>query len=251
MSEPASPSISSLADTLLPDRPHTPAPAATTSEPADKLAPRPMVTLPQPVGGSPSALAQIKWLEDLSTNYTTMPDDVKDALILMQRAFPAGEGGLYYLTAAQAMMVVRYCRETKISIHSDHWWFDPRNYRMGSTVSGQRAEARALGIQMSPPIFESVSRPWPAGVPRFVDVPGNDFGVQCTIKTAHGDCIQTAWYSVCCQGKLETKTGLKTPRSGPWQQDPMNMLTIRSEGRCLERVTGGSGPDADWNDKEQ
>lgn len=237
-----------MLDSLLPDRPHTPAPPAGGEPPADRLVARPMVTLPQPVGGSPSALAQMKWLEELSANYATMPDDVKDALILMQRAFPAGEGGMYYLTAAQSMMVVRYCRETQISVHADHWWFDPRNYRMGSTVAGQREEARRKGIVYSPPVFKQVTRQWPEGVPRIVGHTGLDFGVECTINTERGPAVQTAWYSVCAQGKLDPKSGLKTVRSGPWSQDPLNMLTIRSEGRALERVTGGSGPDADWAD---
>ena len=229
------------------NEPASPFTSSSNQSEAAAIEKRPSHALPSPVGGSPTAIAQLKWLEEISTSYATMPDDIKDALILMQRAFPVGEGGSYYLTAAQAMMVVRYCRETKIAVHSDHWWFDPRNYRMGSTVSGQRAEAAAKGIQMSPPVFKPVSRPWPAGVPRFVGIDGNDFGVECTINTPHGAAVQTAWYSVCAQGKLDSKTGLKTVRSGPWQQDPMNMLTIRSEGRALERVTGGSGPDADWD----
>ncbi len=238
-------------DTLLPETQHTPAPATERSEPVDRLVARPMTTLPAPVGGTPNTIAQLKWLEELSSNYNTTPDDVKDALILMQRAFPVGEGGMYFLTAAQAMMVVRYCRETQISVHADHWWFDPRNYRMGSTVAGQREEARRKGIRHSPPIFKPVSRPWPVGVPRFVGYEtAQDFGVECTIHTERGDAVQVAWYSVCAQGKLDLKSGLKSPRSGPWQSDPLNMLTIRSEGRCLERVTGGSGPDAAWDSED-
>lgn len=200
-----------------------------------------------PVGGKPDALAQIKWLEELAAKYNEMPDDIKDALILMQRSFPVGgDGGVTYYTAAQCMMIVRYCRESQISVHADHWWFDPRSYKMGSTVAGQRESARRQGIVYAPPTFKLVTRPWPADAPRFVGYNGNDFGVECTIKTERGNAVQTAWYSMCAQGKLDAKTGLKTVRQGPWSQDPINMLTIRAEGRTLERVTGGSGPDADW-----
>src|SRR5579864_6242825 len=130
----------------LPDAPLTP--------PVDRRDDkRALVTLPAPIGGLTTTASQVKWLQELAENYDKMPDDIKDALILTQRAFPAGEGGAYYLTAAQAMMVVRYCREEHLSVHADHWWFDPRNYRMGSTVAGQRESARRRGISYSPPIF--------------------------------------------------------------------------------------------------
>lgn len=189
---------------------------------------KPMTTLASPVGGALLPERQIDWLTTMAATWNEMPDEIKDALILLQRSFPASGGGSYFLTPPQALMVVRYCREKGIGVHSDTWWFDPRNYRVGSTVSGLREEARSKGLDLGAPVLTPIKRPWPQGkapIPNFTE----DVGYHCTIsvgtKGAPASC--DVWLSSAYQ-----------PKSPMWQSNADHMLQVRAIGTCTKFAMG-------------
>lgn len=190
---------------------------------------RPMTTLASPVGGALLPERQIAWLTDMAKAWDTMPNEIKDALILLQRSFSASGGGAYFLTPPQALMVVRYCREKGIGIHSDTWWFDPRNYRVGSTVSGLREEARARNLNLGAPVLKRIERPWPSGKARIPGVDGQDVGYHCEIsigdKGAPAAC--DVWLSSAYQ-----------PKSPMWQNNADHMLQVRAIGTCTKFAMG-------------
>jgi hypothetical protein len=202
---------------------------------------RPLQTLAAPVGGQLTNDAHVKWIETMATTYEQMPDDIKDALILMQRSFPATGGGCYFLTPPQAMMIVRYCRAKKLEVHADHWWFDPRNYRIGSTVSGLRAEARNNNLNLGAPVCTPLTRPWPAHSPHIKGYDGADFGYKCSIRVNNGDAATyDAWFSTSAATSKPDARGIRELRVGPWSDNAEHMLQIRAQGNAL-KVAMGSG----------
>lgn len=229
----------------IPETPIAPDAAITKADPAIsaiETEKRPLQTLAAPVNGQLSNEAHIKWIETMARSYDTMPEDIKDALILMQRSFPATGGGCYYLTPPQAMMIVRYCRAKKLEVHADHWWFDPRNYRIGSTVGGLRCEARNLGLNLGAPTCAPLTRPWPAHSPKIDGYAGEDFGYKCSIRVNNGEhATYDAWFSTsAATSKPDPKTKLRDLRQGPWSDNPEHMLQIRAQGNCL-KIAMGSG----------
>lgn len=202
---------------------------------------RAMETLVQPVGGLvKTGENAVKWITDMAASYETMPEDIKDALILMQRPFPASGGGTYYLTPPMAMMVVRYCRAKRLEVHADHWWFDPRNCRIGSTVSGLRAEARNNGLNLGAPSCIELKRPWPRYSSRIKGYDGDDFGYRCSIPTGNGNATYDAWFSTSAATSRPDKSGVRELRPGPWTDNPEHMLQTRAQGNAL-KVALGSG----------
>lgn len=216
------------------------------AKPAEKRA---MQTLATPVGALKTNDQQVQWIEMMVAGYDKFPEDIKDALILMQRAFPASGGGTYYITPPQAMMIVRYCKAKGLEIHGDHWWFDPRNYRIGSTVSGLRAEAAHAGVKLGPPVYERKERPWPAHITRIKGYEGNDFGYECKMEIVgrRDPASYTAWLSTSAQTK--TVGAVKELRGGPWAENPDHMIQIRAQGNCLKSALG-SGVSQPLNDDE-
>lgn len=196
---------------------------------------RPLAALASPVTGVMTNEKQVDWFLTIGEQWDKLPEDIKDSMLLLQRAFPAGQGGSYYLTPPQALMVVRYCRSKGLEIHSDHWWFDPRNYRMGSTVSGLRAEARYAKLDLGPPQLERLEREWPTASPRFKGYEtAKDFGYRCKMRVGKSEDFASyeAWFSTSAQSyKGELKTG-------PWTSNPDHMVQVRAQSHCLKNALG-------------
>lgn len=214
---------------------------STSSSPSDGTAlakapeKRPLATLASPVGGVLTNEKQVDWFLTIGEQWDKLPEDIKDSMLLLQRSFPAGQGGSYYLTPPQALMIVRYCRSKGLEIHSDHWWFDPRNYRMGSTVSGLRAEARYAGIDLGPPQFERMEREWPATAAKLTGYNGKDFGYRCKMRVGEGENFASyeAWLSTSAQRQRDGSL-----KAGPWADNPDHMLQVRAQSHCIKNSLG-------------
>jgi len=206
---------------------------ATHNSTPGELAPpkveKPMQTLASPVGGALIPERQVEWLTKMAESWTTMPDEIKDTMILLQRGFAASGGGTYFLTPPQALMIVRYCREKGIAVHSDTWWFDPKNYRIGSTVSGLREEARARKIDLGAPQLKRITRPWPPTVPQpkgvtFTEDVGYNVQIYIGYRPHPANC--DVWLSTSFRD---------TP---VWRSNWDHMLQVRGIGTCTKFAMG-------------
>jgi hypothetical protein len=233
----------SISPQLSTEKPSSP-PEAPTG--LTKPEPKAFWALAAPISGVPSNERAINWFTELAAGWEKLPDEIKDAMILMQRAFPASGGGAYFLTPPQAVMIIRYCKQKGLEVHGDHWWFDPRNWRVGSTASGLRAEARHKGIDLGPPQLERLTRPWPEGITKIhgwdkedSGYKCTDFGYRCTMSVGDKKLPSTseAWFSTSAQTTMG-KDLTRTLRAGPWTDNPDNMVQVRSQTGCIKNALG-------------
>ena len=210
--------------------------------PPTQIVHKPLVTLSRPIiGGNESALAD--WFLAVASSWEKMPEELKDAVLLMQRRFTGTGGSFYYLTPPQALAVVRFCRAKNLEVHSDHWFFDPANERINISTSGLRAESRSKQIDLGPPQLERLKRPWPAVAPRIVGYEtGEDFGYLCKMRVGTGSDVATyeAWFSTSAQVKKPDSRFPDKPRElkGFWATNPDHMLQVAAQRNCIKNAMG-------------
>jgi hypothetical protein len=195
--------------------------------------------LASPISGALNTERAINWFTELAMNWDKLPSEIVDAMILMQRSFPTKGGGYYFLSPPQALTIIRYCKQKGLEVHADHWWFDPTNWRVGSTASGLRAEARNKGIDLGPPQLERLTRPWPEGITKINGWSKEDFGYKCTMSVGEKKTYATseAWFSTSAQATLDKKDMTRTLR-GYWAENPDQMVQVRAQTNCIKNALG-------------
>ena len=103
-----------------------------------------------------SLLGVMKQLNSLDWKQLTPP---QLALLIMQKPFPS-QGGQLYLSFRQAILFATRCFELNLSPFSGEVWFDPNRSSTNVTLEGRKKLARNNGIDMGPPTFEEIDRPW-------------------------------------------------------------------------------------------
>jgi hypothetical protein len=203
------------------------------------IKPKPLVTLSRSIMNTEeSALGD--WFMAMVDKWATMPDDIKDAVMLIQRRFAGSGGGFYYLSPPQALRVVRFCREKGLEVHSDHWFFDPKNDRINESVSGLRAEAKHKNINLGPPVLERLTRQWPSATPRIKGYEDEDFGYKCKMRVGEKEDFATyeAWFSTSAQTQFAKPGETRFLKSGPWNDNPDHMCQIASQRNCIKNALG-------------
>lgn len=169
------------------------------------------------------------------------------ALLIMQKPFMA-QGGTMYLSFKQAILFATRCYELGVSPFSSEVWFDPNRASVNLTLEGKRQVARSKGIDLGPPKFEELSRPW-TEIARETDNTkalktlgfNKDIGVKCSIRVgdpAHNEHSEyIAWLSEWY-----------VPRSPVWQAKPTHMLQTRACEKAISMALGTGASDFPTDD---
>jgi len=183
----------------------------------------------KPVFEAMSGMATLDW-RDLKPNQT--------ALLLMQRPMNVSGGGTMYLNFKQALLFAVRCYELGLSPFSDGVWFDANKSSVNLTLAGKRELARIKGIDLGPPKFERLERPW-TEVPRMTETAEEakkagftkDIGFVCKIRVGKPEhqetCDYTAWLSEWYVG-----------RSPVWKAKPEHMLQTRATEKAISLAMG-------------
>ena len=209
---------------------------------AQPLAKKPSTGLNQSVfatqlSANATAEQQIDWFVNVADRWDGMSEELKDVVILLQRRFIRMDGGANYLTPAQAFMVVRFCKEKGLEVHSDHWFFDFANYKVNLSTSGLRAHAQYKQVNLGPPRLERIEREWPEFKKRLPGWTGKDWGYKCSMKVGDkdkGDATYEAWFSTSAQ---RNKEGTEL-RKGPWSDNPDHMVQIAAQRNGIKNALG-------------
>lgn len=159
------------------------------------------------------------------------------ALLLMQKTYPVSGGGSYQLNFRQALLFATRCFELGVSPFSNEVWFDTARGAVNLTLEGKRTVARNQGVDLGPPNFEEVSRPWnPTAVSEVVQAakkvsPVNDIGIKCRIRVGPLANKEHAEYTAYLSEWF-------VPRSPVWQAKPMHMLHVRAQEKALSNAIG-------------
>lgn len=165
------------------------------------------------------------------------------AVLIMQKPFQASGGGQMYLSFKQAILFATRCFELGVSPFSGEVWFDPNRASVNLTLEGKRQVARNKGIDLGPPKFDEIDRPWDA-LPRVTENVEalkklgftKDVGVKCKIRVGevanqeHSEYV--AWLSEWF-----------VPRSPVWQAKPTHMLQTRAAEKCISMALGTGASD--------
>jgi hypothetical protein len=160
------------------------------------------------------------------------------ALLLMQKPFPVSGGGSLFLNFRQAIFFATRCYELGVSPFSSEVWFDPAKFSVNLTLEGKRQVARNKGIDLGPPQFEDIERPWDK-VPKMTDLVKElqkqgftkDIGIKCKIRV--GDVKNAEFSQYICW--LSEWAVIKSP---VWQAKPLHMLQIRATEKCISLAMG-------------
>ena len=130
------------------------------------------------------------------------------------------------MTPEQALIHAIRCFNLKVDPLSQDSWFNRDTWETNLTAAGQRTHARNCGINVGPPQFERVTRPWPAPKPMIVGYK-EDVGYICKKQVAdRGVVSYTAWLSEWYRP------------TGPWQSNTEHMLQVRADDKASEFATG-------------
>lgn len=160
------------------------------------------------------------------------------AFLLTQKPYPVSGGGTIYLTFRQALLHALRCYELNLSPLSSEVWYDPARGTTNVTLEGRKAIARNKGIELGPPQFEDLSRPW-SGVPKVTPLVeelkkqgfNQDIGVKCRIRVGPKEYNEYSEYTCWL-----SEWGV--PKSPVWQQKPQHMLQIRGHDKCISMSLG-------------
>lgn len=153
------------------------------------------------------------------------------AQILIRKPFQGKQGDPpYYLKIDQALYFAMRCYDLGVSPLGAEAWFDPARWVVNLTAEGQRRVARNLGLNLGPPRYERLTRPWPVTKPP-IPINGKavaeDFGYTCKMDVnGRGDVSYTAWFSEWFR---------PTPI---WREQPDHMLQVRAQDHAIEFATG-------------
>lgn len=159
------------------------------------------------------------------------------ALLLMCKPMMSG-GGQLFLSFRQAILFATRAYELGVSPFSAEVWFDPSKGSTQLTLEGKKTVARNRGLDLGPPQFENMERPWEQ-VPKLGEAAKEaqkagftkDIGVRCTIRVgpisnkeyASYDCWLSDWY---------------VSRSPVWKERATWMLSVRSQDKCISIAMG-------------
>lgn len=159
------------------------------------------------------------------------------ALLLTQKPITAG-GGTTYLSMKQALYFAVRCYELGVSPFSPAVWFDPNRFSVNLTLEGKREVARNRGIDLGPPMFESLKREW-KDLPKMTEGAeivrkegyAFDVGVKCRIRVGdpkyNEHAEYTAWLSEWYQ-----------PKSPLWKGKMDHMLQTRATEKAISMALG-------------
>lgn len=186
--------------------------------------------------GSATQEQQVDWFVNVADRWDSMSEELKDVVILLQRRFVRPDGGTNFLTPAQAFMVVRFCKEKGLEVHSDHWFFDFANYKVNLSTSGLRQHAKSKRVDLGPPVLERIEREWPDFKKRLPGWTGKDWGYRCSMSVGEKGTAATyeAWFSTSAQ---RNKEGTEL-RKGPWSDNPDHMVQIAAQRNCIKNALG-------------
>lgn len=166
------------------------------------------------------------------------------AFLLMQKPFVVSGGGTMYLTFKQAILFATRAYELGVSPFSSEVWFDPNRGSVNLTLEGKRQVARNKGIDLGPPQFEEISRPWtevPKVTPLVEDLKKQgftkDIGVKCVMRVGDPKIAETVNYT-CWLSEWAV------PKSPVWNAKPLHMLQTRATEKAISLAmgTGASDP---------
>jgi len=183
----------------------------------------------RPVYHAMSTMATLDW-KNLLPNQT--------ALLLMQRPMSVSGGGTMYLNFKQALLFAVRCYELGLSPFSDSVWFDANKSSVNLTLAGKRELARLKGIDLGPPKFERLERPW-GEIPRTSDVVDavkkagftKDVGYKCSIRVGDPKNLECVEY-------LAWLSEWYVPRSPVWVNKPEHMLQTRATEKAISLAMG-------------
>ena len=153
------------------------------------------------------------------------------AQILIRKPFSGKQGDPpYYLKLDQALYFAMRCYDLGVSPLGAEAWFDPAKWVVNLTAEGQRRVARNLGLNLGPPRYERLTRPWPVTkqpIPINGKAVAEDFGYTCKMDVnGRGDVSYTAWFS-----EWFRPTSI-------WREQPDHMLQVRAQDHAIEFATG-------------
>ena len=188
----------------------------------------------KPLLGIMSQMSSLNWRE------LTPP---QLAVLIMQKPFQASGGGQMYLSFKQAILFATRCFELGVSPFSGEVWFDPNRASVNLTLEGKRQVARNKGIDLGPPKFDEIDRPWDA-LPRVTENVEalkkigftKDVGVKCKIRVGE---VGNQEYSEYVAWLSEWFV----PRSPVWQAKPTHMLQTRAAEKCISMALGTGASD--------
>lgn len=166
------------------------------------------------------------------------------AFLLMQKPFTVSGGGTMYLTFKQAILFATRAYELGVSPFSSEVWFDANRGSVNLTLEGKRQVARNKGIDLGPPQFEDLSRPWseiPKQTPLVEDLKKQgftkDIGIKCRIRVGDPKISEFVEY-ICWLSEWAV------PKSPVWQAKPTHMLQTRATEKAISLAmgTGSSDP---------
>jgi len=172
------------------------------------------------------------------------------ALLLMQKPMALGGGGQTTLNFRQAILFATRCFELGVSPFSSEVWFDPNRASVNLTLEGKRQVARNRGIDLGPPQFEELERPWDKVV-RVTDIVKElqkagftkDIGVKCRIRV--GDSTKGEYAEYLCW--LSEWAVLRSP---VWMSKPLHMLQTRAAEKAISMAMGTGASDMVGNERE-
>jgi len=162
-----------------------------------------------------------------SLDWKNIPPPVL-AQVLTQMPFKgSGTDPDYFLKPWQALVFAMRCYELGLSPFSNEVWFNPKNNKVNVTFEGKLKLARKQGLNLGPPRFEVLKRPFPKG--RMIAGFDQDQGQKCSMTTSNqGDPAEyTAWLSEWY-----------VPASPVWKAKPDHMLQLRAAEKCLSFASG-------------
>lgn len=133
----------------------------------------------------------------------------------------------WYLSPEQALVFALRCFELGLSPLSDDVFFQKETWKVGVATSGKRRLARVEGLNLSPPQFKRLTRPWP-GNKKLHGLP-EDVGFECRM-VVNGDSEHPATYTAWIS---EWSTG-----GGVWVAKPEHMCQVRAYEKCLTFASG-------------
>jgi hypothetical protein len=154
------------------------------------------------------------------------------AQILIRKPFSGAkrDDPPYYLKVDQALYFAMRCYDLGVSPLGAEAWFDPVKWVVNLTAEGQRRVARNLGLNLGPPRYERLVRPWPVTkqpIPINGKAVAEDFGYTCKMDVnGRGDVSYTAWFSEWFR---------PTPI---WREQSDHMLQVRAQDHAIEFATG-------------
>ena len=160
------------------------------------------------------------------------------ALLLMQKPFSVPGGGTLFLNFRQAILFATRCFELNVSPFSSEVWFNTSTASVNLTLEGRKQVARNKGIDLGPPQFEELSRPWPSNMSNNAKIDelkklgfDKDLGVKCKMRVGPIANAEHAEYTAYLSEWMVTKSIV-------WKERPTHMLQIRSAEKCISMAMG-------------